>query len=142
WLVVFVRRPGGQSQFSSHLRAQAAEREPLRELQEWMAAHLDSDLSVGALAERAAMSPRNFARVFSREVGMTPAAYVEALRVERARTLLETTDMQLEEIARRCGFGTVETIRRAFGRRLHVSPSDYRSRFATPRGATGTSHQH
>ena len=76
------------------------------------------------------MSPRNFARVFSREVGMSPAAYVEALRVERARTLLETAGIQLEEIARRCGFGTVETLRRAFGRRLRVSPSDYRARFA------------
>jgi len=141
-LVLFIRRPGGQAQFSAGLAGQAAVQPGIRELQSWIADHLDSDLSVPALAERAFMSPRNFARVFSREVGMTPAAYVEALRVERARTLLETTDMQLEEIARRCGFGTVETIRRAFGRRLHVSPSDYRSRFATPRGATGTSHQH
>ena len=75
------------------------------------------------------MSPRNFARVFTREVGATPAAYVESLRLERARLLLETTDLQLEEVARRCGFGTVETFRRSFSRRLRTSPSDYRSRF-------------
>jgi transcriptional regulator GlxA family with amidase domain len=71
-----------------------------------------------------------FARVFSREVGLTPAAYVEALRLERARVLLETTNLIVDEVARRCGFGTVETLRRTFARRLHVSPSDYRDRFA------------
>jgi transcriptional regulator GlxA family with amidase domain len=136
-LVLFIRRPGGQAQFSAGLAGQAAAQPGIRELQSWIADHLEADLSVPALAERAFMSPRNFARVFSREVGMTPAAYVEALRVERARTLLETTEMQLEEIARRCGFGTVETIRRAFGRRLHVSPSAYRSRFARSGSATG-----
>ncbi len=135
-LVLFIRRPGGQAQFSSGLAGQAAAQPGIRELQSWIADHLEADLSVPALAERAFMSPRNFARVFSREVGMTPAAYVEALRVERARTLLETTLLQLEEIARRCGFGTVETIRRAFGRRLGVSPSDYRAHFAAPGPAT------
>jgi transcriptional regulator GlxA family with amidase domain len=77
------------------------------------------------------MSPRNFARVFASDVGVTPAAYVEAVRVERTRALLETTDLQLEEIAQHCGFGTVETLRRAFGRKLRVSPSEYRRRFAT-----------
>jgi transcriptional regulator GlxA family with amidase domain len=131
WLVVFVRRPGGQSQFSSHLRAQAAEREPLRELQEWMAAHLDADLSIPALAERACMSERNFARAFGREVGMTPAAYVEALRVDHARVRLETTGQKLEAVAADCGFGSVETMRRAFNRRLGVSPAGYRDRFQT-----------
>jgi transcriptional regulator GlxA family with amidase domain len=131
WLVVFVRRPGGQSQYSSHLRAQAAEREPLRELQEWMTAHLDEDLSVPALAERAAMSPRNFARAFAREVGMTPGAYVDALRDDHARLRLESTGQKIETVARDCGFGTVETMRRAFHRRLGVGPADYRSRFQT-----------
>jgi transcriptional regulator GlxA family with amidase domain len=96
-----------------------------------VADNLHQDLAVTALAERSFMSPRNFARVFSREVGQTPAAYVESLRLERARMLLETTSLQLEEIAERCGFGTVETLRRTFGRRLKVSPSDYRDRFAT-----------
>jgi transcriptional regulator GlxA family with amidase domain len=77
------------------------------------------------------MSQRNFARVFKREVGLTPAAYVEAVRLERARTLLETTECTLQEIAQRCGFGTLETLRRAFARRLRVSPGDYRARFAS-----------
>ena len=135
-LVLFVRRPGGQAQFSAALAGQAAERDLLRELQDWMADHLSEELSVPALAERALMSPRNFARVFSREVGSTPATYVESLRVERARTLLETTDLQLEEIAARTGLRSVRTLRRAFDRRLRVSPSDYRSRFR-PMLATG-----
>jgi transcriptional regulator GlxA family with amidase domain len=130
-LVLFIRRPGGQAQFSSGLAGQAAERPSLRDLQDWIADNLDSDLSVNALAERSFMSERNFARVFSREVGVTPAAYVESVRMERARALLETTDLQLEDLARRCGFGTVETLRRSFARRLRVSPSDYRSRFTT-----------
>ncbi|MFL5831035.1 MAG: GlxA family transcriptional regulator [Solirubrobacteraceae bacterium] len=129
-LVLFIRRPGGQAQFSSGLAGQAAARPGIHDLQAWIADHLDEDLSVPALAERAFMSPRNFARVFAGEVGMTPAAYVEAVRLERARALLETTELQLEDIARRCGFGTVETLRRTFGRRLGVNPSDYRSRFA------------
>ena len=131
-LVLFIRRPGGQAQFSAGLAGQAASRPGVRELQAWIADHLDDDLSVPALAERAFMSPRNFARVFAREVGVTPAAYVESLRLERARTLLETgDDLQLEEIALRCGFGTVETLRRVFGRRLGVNPNAYRSRFAS-----------
>ena len=77
------------------------------------------------------MSPRNFARVFSREVGVSPGGYVESVRVERARTLLETTGLQVDEVAGACGFGTVETLRRAFSRRVRVSPSEYRERFAT-----------
>jgi transcriptional regulator GlxA family with amidase domain len=129
WLVLFLRRPGGQSQFSAALAGQRAEREPLRELQAWMVDHLDEDLSVPALAVRAFMSPRNFARAFKREVGLTPGTYVEALRVERARTLLETGGEGVEQVARRCGFGTIETMRRAFRRRLGVSPGDYRDRF-------------
>jgi transcriptional regulator GlxA family with amidase domain len=131
WLVVFVQRPGGQSQFSPHLRAQVAERRPLRDLQEWMTANLDEDLSVPALAARACMSERNFARAFSREVGLTPGAYVEALRVDHARLRLESTGQQLAAVARDCGFGTVETMRRAFHRRLGVGPAAYRDRFNT-----------
>lgn len=140
WLVLFLQRPGGQSQFSTHLSSRPAGREPLRELQAWIPDHLHVDLSVPALAERAHMSPRNFARTFGREVGVTPAAYVEALRVERARLELETTAAGVDEIARRCGFGTVETMRRAFRRRLRVSPIDYRQRFR-PRGAPN-GHRH
>jgi transcriptional regulator GlxA family with amidase domain len=129
WLVLFVKRPGGQSQFSAQLAGQLAAREPLRDLQEWIPGHLDRDLSVTALAERAFMSPRNFARAFRREVGMTPAAYVESLRVERARLLLQSGDASVAEVARRCGFGTEETMRRAFHRRLRVGPAEYRERF-------------
>ena len=135
-LVLFIRRPGGQAQFSSGLAGQAAAQPGIREVQAWIADHLEGDLSVPALAERSFMSARNFARVFAREVGLTPAAYVEAMRVERARTLLETTELLLEEIVQRCGFGTVETMRRAFLRRLRVSPRDYRSRFAADRPST------
>jgi len=129
-LVLFVRRPGGQAQFSAGLAAQAAVRAPLRELQAWIADHLTDDLSVPALAGRAQMSERTFARAFRRETGSTPGDYVEALRVERARLLLETTPAQVDAVAAACGFGTVETLRRAFARRTGVSPTAYRSRFA------------
>jgi transcriptional regulator GlxA family with amidase domain len=129
WLVLFLKRPGGQAQFSAHLAAQTAERPPLRDLQAWIPDHLDQDLSVPALARRSAMSERNFARAFRRETGMTPAAYVEAARVESARIALETGDLPVENVARQSGFGTVETMRRAFRRRVGVSPVDYRTRF-------------
>jgi transcriptional regulator GlxA family with amidase domain len=142
WLVLFLRRPGGQSQFSASMAGQAAGREPLRELQGWIADHLDADLSVGSLAERVFMSPRNFARAFRAEVGLTPAAYVEAVRVERARVALETGDAPVEEVARRCGFGTVETMRRAFRRRVNASPSEYRSRFRTPDEGASRADRH
>lgn len=131
WLVVFLKRPGGQAQFSAQLAAQTADRAPLRELQAWIPDHLDEDLSVAALARRACMSDRNFARAFRRETGMTPAAYVEAARVERARIALESGDLAVEEVARQAGFGTVETMRRAFRRRVGVSPINYRARFRT-----------
>jgi transcriptional regulator GlxA family with amidase domain len=130
-LVLFFRRPGGQAQFSSALAGQSASRSSIRELQAWLADHVAGDLSVSALAERSFMSPRNFSRVFTRETGVTPGAYVEALRVERARALLETTDLPVEDVARRCGFGTPETFRRAFGRRVGVNPTRYRTSFAT-----------
>ena len=135
WLVLFLRRPGGQAQFSAQLAAQAAEREPLRELQGWIPDNLDADLSVPALARRVSMSERNFARAFRNEVGMTPGAYVEAARVERARIALETASEPIEVVAQRTGFGTVETMRRAFRRRLGVSPGDYRNRFSAKEAA-------
>jgi transcriptional regulator GlxA family with amidase domain len=129
WLVLFMHRPGGQTQFSARLSAQEAERAPLRELQAWIVEHPGADLSVPALAARVGMSVRNFARAFGREVGATPAAFVETVRVEAARQRLETSAASLDEIAERCGFGTVETLRRAFARRLRVAPSAYRARF-------------
>jgi transcriptional regulator GlxA family with amidase domain len=128
-LVLFVRRPGGQAQFSTSLAGQMAERPSLRELQDWIADHLQEDLSVATLAERAFMSPRNFARVFAREVAVSPASFVESLRVERAKMLLESTDLTTGEIAGRCGFGTVETLRRSFARSVGITPVEYRSRF-------------
>jgi transcriptional regulator GlxA family with amidase domain len=135
WLVVFLQRPGGQAQFSAQLAAQAADRAPLRELQAWIPDHLDADLTVPALARRAGMSDRNFARAFRRETGMTPGAYVEAARVERARIALEGGDLPVETVAEQAGFGTVETMRRAFRRRVGVSPADYRTRFRRPHPA-------
>jgi transcriptional regulator GlxA family with amidase domain len=133
--VMFLRRPGGQSQFSVQLSAQLAERDRLRELQGWIAEHPDGDCTVEALALRGGMSPRNFARVFRREVGVTPAVYVEAQRVEAARRLLEGTTRTVAAVAEACGFGRVETMHRAFRRVLRVAPGQYRHHFrAAPRG--------
>lgn len=129
WLVLFVQRPGGQAQFSSHLIAQHAERRALREIQTWILDNLAADLRVEALAERACMSPRNFARAFRREVGVTPGAYVELARVEAARQALTDGADGIETITAGCGFGTAETMRRAFHRRLGVGPAEYRARF-------------
>ena len=128
-MVIFVRRPGGQAQFSAQLSSDMAEREPLRELQGWIADNLANDLTVEAPAERAHMSPRNFARAFKREIGVTPAAYVERARVERAQQSLQTSGASVDVVARRCGFGTPGTMRRAFQRRLGISPAEYRNRF-------------
>jgi transcriptional regulator GlxA family with amidase domain len=127
--VFFLKRPGGQAQFSVQLSAQIAERDPLRDLQMWIADHPDADLSVDALARRTAMSPRNFCRVFVREIGMTPGRFVERVRLEAARRLLEESARSVPEIAVACGFGTAETMRLAFHRALGVSPKTYRSRF-------------
>jgi transcriptional regulator GlxA family with amidase domain len=129
WHVMFVKRPGGQSQFSASLAGQLAEPGSLRKLQEWIADNLDADLSVPALAARAHMSERNFARVFQREAGTTPARYVEGLRLERARIALSESSQPVAAVARRCGFGTETTMRRVFERRLRIRPSDYRARF-------------
>ena len=134
-LVLFVQRPGGQSQFSAQLGAQVAARDPLRELQAWIAEHPDEDHAVERLAARVAMSPRHFARVFRDEVGSTPAAYVETARVEVARRLFETTGLPPAEVARAAGFGTPETMRRAFSRRVGVSPLEYRDRFRPSRAS-------
>ena len=128
-LVVFLKRPGGQSQFSSHLAAQLVPAGPLRDLPAWALDHLGEDLSVETLAARVAMSPRNFARVFLRETGSTPAKFVEKARVDAARRLLEDGSHGLEEIAARCGFGSGEHMRRTFWRHLRVVPVDYRRRF-------------
>jgi transcriptional regulator GlxA family with amidase domain len=132
-LVLFLQRPGGQSQFSAQLEVQKADRAPLAELQAWMADHLREDLSVATLAHRVAMSPRNFARVFTRDVGLTPARFVERLRIEAARRRLEESDDGVEAVADACGFGSGESLRRAFVRALRVAPTAYRSRFSERR---------
>jgi transcriptional regulator GlxA family with amidase domain len=128
-LVVFLKRPGNQSQFSAQLKAQAATLEPLRDLQAWVADHLAEDLSVPRLARQVAMSPRHFARMFLQEVGMTPARYVERQRIEAAQRELAEPRLGIERVAEECGFGTPETMRRAFLRTLRVAPSQYRTRF-------------
>jgi transcriptional regulator GlxA family with amidase domain len=137
WLVVFVQRPGGQSQFSARLRAKPATTPSIVELQHWLTDNIDGDLSVDALAARAGMSTRNFTRTFRRETGTTPAAYVEQVRVEEARRLLETTDLTVSAIARRIGIRHAETLHRAFRRRVGTTPELYRHHFArpTPAGA-------
>jgi len=128
-LVMFLKRPGGQSQYSALLMAQAADREPIRELQVWISEHPAADLSVAALASRAAMSARNFARVFTRAVGVTPARFVERARVEAARRRLEESSRGIEAVAAQCGFGSAEITRRAFLRTVRVNPAEYRHRF-------------
>ena len=130
-MVFFLKRPGGQAQFSALLGSQIAEREPFRDLHGWIVEHPDADLSVEALARRVAMSPRNFFRVFVREVGMTPGRFIERVRVEAARRLLEETARGVHEIAVASGFGNPETMRLAFRRTLGVSPKRYRSGFST-----------
>jgi transcriptional regulator GlxA family with amidase domain len=128
-LVVFLRRPGNQSQFSASLAAQTATREPLRDVQHWITQHPEADLSVETLATRASLSPRHFARAFTAETGVTPGQYVDRVRVEAARRNLEDSARGVEEISRACGYGTPEAMRRAFIRSLGVSPAEYRRRF-------------
>lgn len=122
WLVVFARRPGGQAQFSAQLQAQQAHTPALADLQRWLPDHLAEDLGVEALARRVAMSPRTFARTFKGETGTTPAAHVEALRVEAARRLLETTDDTVAALAAAVGFRHAETLHRVFRRRVGTTP--------------------
>jgi len=128
-LVVFLRRPGNQAQFSAQLAGQLASREPLRDVQRWIAEHPAADLSVETLASQASLSPRQFARAFAAEVGMPPGRYVDRVRLETARRRLEDTGDGIEQTARSCGYGTPEAMRRAFVRALGVSPGEYRRRF-------------
>jgi transcriptional regulator GlxA family with amidase domain len=128
-LVLFLRRPGNQSQFSATLAAQQAGREPLREIQRMVLEDVAGDHSVEAMAARAHMSPRHFARAFRAETGVTPARHVESVRLEAARRRLEDTSEPVAAIAARCGFGTAETMRRVFLRALEVGPAEYRRRF-------------
>lgn len=129
FLVVFLRRPGGQSQFSGYLTREASSHQDLRELQSWIMQNPEEDLKVEILAERMAMSSRNFARLFLSETGITPAKFVEMVRIDAARNLLELTKFHIDNIADSSGFNDSENMRRAFMRQLGVNPSDYRKRF-------------
>lgn len=135
-LVLFLRRPGGQTQYSVSLAAQASEMTAIQELQVWIAENLQKKLSVQALADRVAMSVRNFERVFTRELGRTPSKYLLQVRVEAAQRQLERTDRGLKQIAAACGFASVDIMRRSFARFVGVTPSQYRhrTRFPTPPG--------
>lgn len=128
-LVVFLRRPGNQAQFSVQLAAQTAQSEPLRQVQSWISEHPGADLSVQALAQRARLSPRQFARAFTAQTGTTPGRYVERVRLEHARRLLEDSADGVEEVSRTCGYGTPEAMRRAFVKALGTGPAEYRRRF-------------
>ena len=128
-LVLYLRRPGGQSQFSAALSLQATDRKPLRELESWVLDNLDKPLTVPVLARRVAMSPRNFARVFTQEMKTTPAKFVERLRVEAARRRLEESQNSMETIAAECGFGNVNSMRNVFQRTLKIPPGQYRRHF-------------
>jgi transcriptional regulator GlxA family with amidase domain len=138
-LVLFLRRPGSQAQFSATLASQEPLREPLREVRRHVLENLSGDLSVQELAEHAHMSPRHFARSFRAETGVTPARYVESVRLEAARRALEDTAMPVATVAQSCGFGTPETFRRAFLRSLGVGPTEYRRRFHPAGSPSGTS---
>jgi transcriptional regulator GlxA family with amidase domain len=126
-----LKRPGNQSQYSAMLTLQNVDYQPIHELQSWVMEHLNETLSVEMMAERVSMSPRNFARVFLRETGITPAKFIEKLRLETARRRLEETNLTLEEISGECGLGGPDTMRRLFVRHLRTTPSDYRRGFQT-----------
>ncbi len=130
WLVLYLRRPGGQTQFAAPVWMPRAKRNSIREVQEAIEAEPGGPHSIGDLARRAAMSPRHFTRVFTAEVGEAPGHYVERIRTEAARRHLEETDDTVVAIAARCGFGTAETMRRNFMRRVGISPDQYRKAFA------------
>jgi transcriptional regulator GlxA family with amidase domain len=128
YLVVFLKRPGGQAQFSAALALQAAE-DKFDALHHWINGHLADDLSLSVLADQAGMSERSFSRHYAEATGQTPARAIERLRAEAAQRLLLESRLPIKRIAQRCGFGSEETMRRSFLRLIEVAPQDYRSRF-------------
>jgi transcriptional regulator GlxA family with amidase domain len=130
YLVVFLKRPGGQAQFSEALSMQSAEDE-FGALHEWINKHLSDDLSLAMLADQAGMSERSFSRHYAEATGVTPARAIERLRVEAARRLLSESRLPVKRISQRCGFGSEETMRRSFLRILSATPNDYRARFSS-----------
>jgi transcriptional regulator GlxA family with amidase domain len=129
-MVVYLHRAGGQQQYSTHLAAQVSSHESIADLMAYIADHPNADLTVRALAERAVMSERSFQRLFTSEVGMSPGKYVERVRIDAARRLIEMTEEPLDAIGRKCGFPQVATLHRSFKRLMGVTPSEYRERFA------------
>ncbi|WP_426088656.1 GlxA family transcriptional regulator [Janthinobacterium sp. PSPC1-1] len=132
-LVVYTQRQGGQSQFSPHLTPVVDAASPVAQAQQYVLAHLGEALGVDTLAQLVAMSPRNFARIFVRELGVTPARFIESARLDSARVLLAVSDAPLKTIAWRCGFGTADQLRAVFLRRLGVSARQYRQHFSSSR---------
>jgi transcriptional regulator GlxA family with amidase domain len=130
-LVVYTQRQGGQSQFSPHLTPVVDAASPVAQAQQYVLAHLADELGVDTLAQQVAMSPRNFARIFARELGVTPARFIESARLDAARALLAASDAPLKTIAWRCGFGTADQLRAVFLRRLGVSAKQYRQNFSS-----------
>ena len=130
YLVVFLKRPGGQAQFSAALALQAAD-DKFGALHDWINGHLASDLSLSVLANQVGMSERSFSRHYAEATGQTPARAIERLRVDAARRLLSESRLPVKRIAQRCGFGSEETMRRSFYRLLATTPQDYRARFST-----------
>ncbi len=130
WLVMYLRRPGGQSQFSAPLTAQRAALGPIEATTAWASRNLAKDLSVEALARRASMSGRNYARVFKAQVGIGPATWVRTTRLEAARSMLELSSRSVKEIAIACGFSSLEALDHAFQRAMRTTPVAYRARFA------------
>lgn len=131
YLVVYLRRSGGQSQFSPLMENEAHDAPLVRTVHAWLEADLAFNYSLKSLAEKANMSVRNFTRAFKREAGMTPLAFINDARIDHARSFLENTDLSLQDIARQCGFGGAENFRRVFARRLELTPMEYRQRFRT-----------
>ena len=136
-LVLYLKRPGNQSQFSAHIAGDGPGDSRIHKVQEFIIENPDADLRVDVLATVAGMSARNFTRVFKRQVGMAPGKYVERARLEHARALLERSNLSVSEVARLSGYGTQDGLRIAFGRNLQINPAEYRQRFSSSFGHAG-----
>lgn len=128
-MVIFLKRPGGQSQFSANLTAQMTQAPVIRGVQEWALENIQQKIGVGLMAQRAAMSTRTFTRTFHREVGVCPSEFLERARIDLARRLLSEGDLPVKSVAFKCGFSTTDQMRTSFRKYLAVTPSEYRDRF-------------
>lgn len=142
YLVVFLKRPGGQSQFSAYLASESSKRMDIRDLQAWIISNPTENHHVDNLAERVAMSPRNFSRTFLQETGMTPGKFVEKVRIDAARQYLEQENLSIEAVANKAGFVDAERMRRTFIRHLGVNPKNYRDRFSRHSNGHEITNQH